>query len=307
MGKTRSRKRVKTYSFEERLRTVKLIEEEGYSKGMLSEECGIPESTIAGWLTRYRREGEEGLSGRRCTQGKKQVTAEAKKKAEELKREHPEYGSRRISQLMRRVFFLKASPETVRKTLKEKDLIEKQKKKPKKNPPRPRFFERARPNQMWQTDIFTFRLGGRAAYLIGYMDDYSRYITGMGLFRSQTAEHVLEVYRQGIGEYGVPKEMLTDNGRQYTNWRGTTRFEKELKKERVKHIRSTPHHPQTLGKIERFWKSIFTEFLCRVQFNSFEEARERLALWVKYYNHLCRYRHKWFYADFRIMPFQPAA
>jgi transposase InsO family protein len=72
-----------------------------------------------------------------------------------------------------------------------------------------------------------------------------------------------------VGEYGVPKEMLTDNGRQYTNWRGTTRFEKELIKDRVKHIRSRPHHPMTLGKIERFWKSILNEFLQRAQFTSY--------------------------------------
>jgi hypothetical protein len=138
---------------------------------------------------------------------------------------------------------------------------------------------------MWQSDIFSFRLGGRSAYLIGFIDDYSRYITSLGLYRSQTAEHVLETLRRGIAEYGVPKEMLTDNGRQYTNWRGTTRFEAELKKDRIKHIRSQPHHPMTLGKIERFWKSIYTEFLSRVQFDSFEEAQDRLALWVKYYNY----------------------
>jgi transposase InsO family protein len=45
---------------------------------------------------------------------------------------------------------------------------------------------------MWQTDIFTFRLGGKNAYLIGFIDDHSRYIVGLDVFRSQTAEHVLE-------------------------------------------------------------------------------------------------------------------
>jgi len=34
---------------------------------------------------------------------------------------------------------------------------------------------------MWQTDIFTFRLGGRYAYLIAFMDDYSRFIVGAEL------------------------------------------------------------------------------------------------------------------------------
>jgi len=138
---------------------------------------------------------------------------------------------------------LKASPETVRKTLKQENLVEAPKRKPKRNPQKPRFFERSTPNQLWQTDIFSFRLGGKQAYLLGYIDDYSRYITGMDLFRSQTAENVISVYRIAAGEYNPPKEMLTDNGRQYTNWRGVTKFEREMKKDRIKHIRSQPHHP----------------------------------------------------------------
>src|SRR5512146_1041525 len=138
---------------------------------------------------------------------------------------------------------------------------------------------------MWQSDIFTFRLGGRYAYLIGFIDDYSRYVVGLELYRSQTAEQVLEVYRRAVGEYGVPKEMLTAQGRQYTTWRGSTRFERELGKDRVRHIKSRPHHPMTLGKIERFWKTIYEEFLTRAQFNSFEDAGERIRQWVKYYNH----------------------
>ena len=116
MGKTRNRNGAKVYTFAERLRAIQLIEEEGYNKGMVSEELGIPKSTISGWLYRYRREGEEGLTGKRRARGKAQVSAEAKKKAEALKREHPEYGTRRISQILRRVFFLKASPETVRRS-----------------------------------------------------------------------------------------------------------------------------------------------------------------------------------------------
>ncbi len=159
---------------------------------------------------------------------------------------------RRITDVLKRFFWVKTSPATVQRTLRDQGLATPVKKKPERNPAKPRFFERARPNQMWQSDILTFRLAGKNAYLIGYLDDYSRYITGLGFYRSQTALNVIETYRRAVGEYGVPKEMITDNGRQYTNWRGTTRFEKELAKDRVKHIRSRPHHPMTLGKIERF-------------------------------------------------------
>lgn len=155
--------------------------------------------------------------------------------------------------------------------------------------PKPRFFERSTPNQLWQTDIFTFRLGGKNAYLIGFLDDYSRYVVGLEVFRSQTAEHVLEVYRRAVAEYGVPKEMLSDQGRQYSSWRGTTRFEAELRKDRVHHLKSGPHHPTTLCKIERFWKTIWEEFLERAQFDSFESTCERVRLWVKHYKH---YNHR---------------
>src|SRR5580658_3667342 len=79
--------------------------------------------------------------------------------------------------------------------------------------------------------------------------------------------------------------MLTDNGRQYTSWRGTSRFEAELQKDRVVHIKSRPQHPMTLGKVERFWSTIWQEFLARAPFDSFEAARDRIRLWIAYYNH----------------------
>jgi len=51
--------------------------------------------------------------------------------------------------------------------------------------------------------------------LIGFIDDYSRYVVGLELYRSQTADQVLEVYRRAVGEYGVAKEVLTDRGAIY--------------------------------------------------------------------------------------------
>jgi transposase InsO family protein len=281
------RKRNGGYSYEIRLKAVNLHLKKGFSLELVAEETGVSLETLRRWVKRYREKGEAGLRSP-YRKGTSRTPKAVKDKITKIKEKNPTYGKKRISNLLRRMFFLKASPDTVQKTLKEKGMVKKTKKrkKRKKNPAKPRFFERARPNQMWQSDILTFRLGGKNAYLIGFMDDYSRYITGMELYRSQTAEHLLEVYRRAIAEYNVPREVLTDNGRQYTNWRGTTRFEKELKKDNIRHIRSAPHHPMTLGKIERFWKTIFGEFLSRAQFESFDDARERVRFWLKYYNHL---------------------
>jgi len=271
-------------TFDERLRAIQLHLQEGFTLELVAQEMDVSYAAVAKWLQRYRRLGEEGLKDHRFGPRPARMPEPVRDKILELKQEDPSRGIKRISQLLKRVFFLKASSETVRQTLHRENLIESPP-KPRRNLVRPRFFERATPNQMWQTDIFTFRLGGRYAYLIGFMDDYSRFLVGADLFRSQTAENVLEVFRTAMGEYNPPKEMLTDNGRQYTSWRGTSRFEAELKKDGIAHFKSRPHHPMTLGKIERFWETIWTEFLSRAQFESFESARERIRLWIKYYNH----------------------
>ena len=276
----------KRYGLEFKLRCVKLRLEEGIPISLLSKEVGASKDVIRRWAKAYEERGEAGLRKGVVPAGsRRKLPGPVREKIVEIKKREPFFGVKRISHLLKRAFFLSASPETVRRTLRAESLIVPSRKKHQHNITRPRFFERSTPNQLWQSDIFTFRLGGRYAYLIGFIDDYSRHMVGLELYRSQTADQVLEVYRRAVGEYGVPKEMLTDRGRQYTTWRGTTKFERELGKDRVKHIKSQAHHPMTLGKIERFWKTIYEEFLVRAQFGSFDEARERIRQWVQYYNH----------------------
>jgi len=274
------------YGIEFKLRCVKLRLEERIPIALLSKEVGASKDVIRRWAKAYQEHGEAGLRNPIVpAMSQRKLPGPVRERIVEIKKRSPLFGVKRISHLLKRVFFLSASPETVRRTLRAESLIVPSKKNPQHNLTRPRFFERSTPNQLWQSDIFTFRLGGRYAYLIGFIDDYSRYMVGLELYRSQTADQVLEVYRRAVGEYGVAKEVLTDRGRQYTNWRGSTRFERELGKDRVRHIKSQPHHPMTLGKIERFWKTIYEEFLVRAQFGSFEEAQERIRQWVQYYNH----------------------
>ena len=244
-----AREKFHKYPFALRIKAVKLHVEESIPARLVAEQLGLGLSTVTKWVQRWRAQGEAGLRDGVVRSGGRKLPAAVREKITQLKRQHAGFGVRRISQILRRMFFLPASAETVRRTLHEEKLIEPARAPAPRNPPKPRFFERATPNQMWQSDIFCFRLGGRQAYLIAFLDDYSRYVTGLGMYRSQTAEAVLEVYRKAVGEYGVPREMLTDNGRQYTNWRGKTRFEQEMEKDHIHHFRSSPHHPMTLGKV----------------------------------------------------------
>jgi transposase InsO family protein len=204
---------------------------------------------------------------------------------EQYRIENPEAGVRRIRDDLRRNEGVSVSAEKVRQVVNEAGLGNPPP-QPARRPPRERRFEREIPNAMWQIDIFTFQLKRMyPAYLVGIIDDHSRYIVGHGLFRQQSADAVLEVVKGAIGEWGAPREILSDNGRQFAAWRGETRFQKVLKRQGIQHVRSAPHHPMTLGKIERFWKTIWTEFLEEALFASFADASQRIAHWMAYYNH----------------------
>jgi transposase len=167
------------YGFEIKLRCVKLYLEEGLPLSMLAKEVGASIDGVRRWVKAYQERGEEGLRNpARLSERRRKLPDPVRKKIIEIKKREPFFGVQRISHLLKRVFFLSASPETVRRTLQEESLMVPFRKKHSSNLSRPRFFERSTPNQMWQGDIFTFRLGGRYAYLVGMIDDYSRYPDG---------------------------------------------------------------------------------------------------------------------------------
>src|SRR5205823_12867897 len=130
-----------------------------------------------------------------------------------LKAGHPEWGCQRISDLLLRGPALPGSSSTVARVLQEAGYqLEEVATRP--HPDKVRHFERAKPNQLWQTDLFTFILKrqNRRVYLVAFMDDHSRFIVGYGLHASQSTALVLEVLRAALTSYGVPEEILTDNG-----------------------------------------------------------------------------------------------
>ncbi|HMC88498.1 MAG TPA: DDE-type integrase/transposase/recombinase, partial [Gemmataceae bacterium] len=154
------------------------------------------------------------------------------------------------------------------------------------HPDKVRHFERAQPNQLWQTDLFTFILKrqNRRVYLVAFMDDHSRFIVGYGLHASQSSALVLEVLRAALTSYGTPQEILTDNGTQYVTWRGKSVFTRELEKRGIKQIVAAPRRPQTLGKIERFWGTLWRECVDTAIFTDLGDAQRRIGLFIDHYN-----------------------
>jgi transposase InsO family protein len=156
---------------------------------------------------------------------------------------------------------------------------------PRRHPDRVRRFERAKPNQLWQSDLFNFTLAptSRRIHVVAFLDDRSRFITGFGVSGSSASGFVIEVLRTAVANFGAPEEVLTDRGPQYHSWRGTSAFRKVLGSMGVKHILARPRHPQTVGKTERWWKTLWGECLQAQRPRTVEEARERIGHFVDHY------------------------
>jgi transposase InsO family protein len=275
-----------TLSPEQRLLVLDTWMKSGLPAGDFAPLVGLSKHTLYGWKARFEEAGPAGLMDKPKGGPKGSRLPELTKRAIlMMKEQHPEWGIERISDMLARGPALPASAGAVSQVLHDAGYEgEAQETHP--HPDKVRRFERARPNQMWQTDLFTFVLKrqNQRVYMVAYMDDNSRFIVSYALHASQSAMLVMEAMRAGITSYGTPEEVLTDNGSQYVTWRGTSQFAHECQKRGIKQIVARPRHPQTLGKVERFWGTLWRECLETAVFADLGEARLRIGHFIDHYN-----------------------
>jgi transposase InsO family protein len=179
------------------------------------------------------------------------------------------------------------SRATVARILNRHGLVDPQpRKRPKSATKR---FTFSRPNECWQSDWTEWHLAdGSAAAIAGTLDDHSRYLTGLQAAPGYgTGALVWSVMLAAITECGIPAMSLTDNGFVYTGrWRGfESAFEINLRTLGTRTINSAPFHPQTCGKIERFWQTLKKWLRARPAAGSVEELNDLLAQFRDFYNH----------------------
>ena len=274
------------FSPHERLLILDTWQRSGLPAGDFAPLVGLSKHTLYLWKKRFSQHGPAGLAEhpRGATTGSK-LPEVTKRTIVMLKQLHPDWGCQRLSDELMRGPALAASPSAVARVLHEAGY-QAETRPTRPHPEKVQRFERAKPNQLWQTDLFTFVLKrqNRRLYLVGFLDDHSRFVVGYGLHASASSALVLEVVRAAIANYGPPQEILTDNGPQYVTWRGKSQFSKELEQQGIRQIVSRPRHPQTLGKIERFWGTLWRECLERAVFLDLEDARRRIGLFIDHYN-----------------------
>ena len=259
----------------------------GLPAGDFAPLVGLSKHTLYAWKKRFDQLGPAGLTDqpRGGSSGSK-LPELTKRTILLLKQSHPDWGCQKISDMLLRGPALPASPTAVARVLGEAGYVLDDLPAHRTHTAPDHRFERATPNQLWQTDLFTFILKrqNRRVYLVAFLDDHSRFLTGFGLHASQSSALVLEVLRASLDAFGVPQEILTDNGSQYVTWRGTSAFARELHKRGIRQVVASPRHPQTLGKIERFWGSLWRECLETAVFVDLADARRRIGHYIDYYN-----------------------
>jgi len=118
-------------------------------------------------------------------------------------------------------------------------------------------FAAEQPNQTWQSDFTHWPLAdGTDTEILSFLDDHWA-LLACTAFPRVTGTAVLTTFRTTMAEYGVPASVLTDNGMVFTTRfaggrGGLNGFERELARLGIQQKNSSPSHPQTCGKIERF-------------------------------------------------------
>lgn len=141
--------------------------------------------------------------------------------------------------------------------------------------PGPRY-ERDRPNELWHIDIkgpFFISLHGKGyvkTYIVGLVDDYSRFVIGLRIHTDAQIAPILLWLDQCFELCGQPLELMSDNGTPFVTWMPyvLTRFHKRLRELHINHLRTQISSPWTNGKIEAFWEVLQGEVLDRQRFAS---------------------------------------
>lgn len=149
--------------------------------------------------------------------------------------------------------------------------------------------------QLWQIDI----VGGiglvdtatgvvREAKLVTAVDDHSRFCVIARVIERATARAVCLAFAEALRRFGVPDEVISDNGKQFTDRfgkRGEVLFDKICRKNGITHRLTAPASPNQNGKVERFHGTLRPEFLDdAAPFPSIEEAQTAVDAWVGEYN-----------------------
>ncbi len=266
--------------------------------GEVAQFCrdqGISRQTFYKWKGRYQADGVDGLDerSRRPVTSPTQTAVEIEELVVLIRKELDDFGSDNgpwsiRQQLLARVESSDQLPSeaTIWRLLRRRGLVVVEPRK------RPRSswkrFVWARPNDLWQIDSTHWTLAdGTVVEIINIIDDHSRICAASMAVAVCTCVTAWAAFEQASQVWGLPARMLSDNGLSFngSHRNATVEFETNLRAIGVQPIASTPFHPQTCGKVERFHQTLKKWLAKRPLAATLEELQRQLDEWVEHYNH----------------------
>jgi transposase InsO family protein len=248
---------------------------------------------MAGWAG-MNEKGVAGLAdhSHRPACQPRQLDAEVEALICQLRGGHPRWGPRRLLfELGKAGVSPLPSRSTVYRVLVRHGLVPARKRKRRRQDYK--RWQREEPMQLWQLDVTgsVFLADGTELKLISGLDDCSRFCVIATVVRRATARAVCRAFVAAMRLYGIPDEVLTDNGKQFTGRFGKPRpaevlFERICRRNGIKQLLTKPYSPTTIGKVERWHQTLQTDFLADAGlFATIDDAQAAVDAWRHEYNH----------------------
>jgi transposase InsO family protein len=268
---------------------------EGRSQSEVAREYGVSQGWISRLVARYHLEGEEAFEPRsrrpltsptRLPQPTIELIVTLRN---DLLSKGLDHGPHTIAWHLRHHHGLTVSVNSIHRHLRAAGLVTPTpQRRPKSSYIR---FAAEQPNERWQADFTHWWLAdGTHVEILDWIDDHARYALSVTAHRRVTGHIVLAEFRKTVAAHGVPASTLTDNGMVFTTRLaggkgGRNGFENELHRLGVTQINSTPNHPTTCGKIERFHQTLKKWLTNQPRAATLAGLQTQLNTFVEAYNH----------------------
>ena len=253
----------------------------------VAERYGVSRQSVHTWLVRYQREGVAGLEDRshQVHHHPWRIPAEIEELVCELRRGHPTWGPRRlVFEVGRRGHQVTRS--SVYRTLVRNGLLEPQSRRRRRKDYR--RWERTVAMELWQLDVTAsaFLADGTEVKIVTGVDDHSRFCILVRAVMRATARPVCLAFVEAMRAYGIPEEVLTDNGKVFTGRfhkpgvAVEVLFDRICRENGITHRHTKIHSPTMTGKIERLHQTMQRELLdVHGAFESIEALQAALDAW----------------------------
>ena len=258
----------------------------------VAERFGVSRQTVTAWRKLYESAGLDGLASRsrRPHSSPGRIAPEVEAMICEMRRHHRRWGARRIAyELQKEIGDHAPSRSTIHRALLRNGLVNPQEQQHKRVYKR---WAREAPMHLWQLDLVggIYLADGRECKMLTGIDDHSRFVVAATVLERPSGTAVCEAFIAAMARWGVPFEVLTDNGKQFTG--KFTRplpvevlFERTCREYGITARLTKRHSPTTTGKVERFHQTWRRELLDETgAFASIEAAQEAIDEWVHAYN-----------------------